>query len=291
MSEQPPPLSLLRERQAERQKSRDTFDQIDNISLNALWIARNQQIRMSVWNSDSNVSLIIAIARMLYPNGDVVDVPMQISPTSDRAVTAANFEVGQGWLIEAFAFASGTTPDRGQTYIVMDVLNTKFSLATSVVMSGYITGESVPSFPFGIQEGAQSGKGKIRAITGTNPAAGAEISETVPTNALWKLKAMIFSLTTDANVTDRSVALLIGDGTNTIHDFVAQTVQTASTTIRYQVTHFGYQPTAIFSEIYIPTVDELFLPAGFTIDTFLVSGQAGDNFTAPQMLVEEWIQE
>lgn len=130
--------------------------------------------------------------------------------------------------------------------------------------------------------------GRIRSITGTDPAAGAQISETVPARRRWLLRSLTFSLTTDANAADRRVMIAITDGTNTYFFYPFGTVQTASLTYTYHLTQGLFGEAQMANNIYTP-LPTLFITEPYEILSTLSNGQAGDDFTAPIMLVEEWI--
>ena len=55
------------------------------------------------------------------------------------------------------------------------------------------------------------GPGTIQSITGTDPSAGNEISQTVPANTIWRLWGMYATLVTDAGVADRRASRYIDD--------------------------------------------------------------------------------
>lgn len=130
--------------------------------------------------------------------------------------------------------------------------------------------------------------GRIRSIPGTDPAAGAEILETVPARRRWRILAFTFDLTTDANAANRLVRLEIKDPTQYIYRHIATTAHTASLTHKYSYCDVG------FSELSIATVRVYPLPtfiltAGMTIGTSTAAKEDDDNFTPPNLLVEEWI--
>ncbi|MBA7545413.1 hypothetical protein ES705_37781 [subsurface metagenome] len=130
--------------------------------------------------------------------------------------------------------------------------------------------------------------GRIRSITGTDPAAGAEISETVPDRRRWRILAVRFSLTADATVADRVVHLTIDDGTNVIADICVTTAHAASITKVYNFSNFGSTQLNPTTCLYIP-LPPLPLMEGYHITTVTELMEAGDDFSAPQILVEEWI--
>ncbi len=130
--------------------------------------------------------------------------------------------------------------------------------------------------------------GRLLSITGTDPASGAEISLTVPARRRWKIISIRFVLVTDATVVDRTVRLKFDDGTIALFHIASDTVQTASQERKYE---FKLQPVPQFlvaTDFHLP-LPHLSLAAGFRIITITLNLQAGDNLSAPQLLVEEWI--
>ncbi len=130
--------------------------------------------------------------------------------------------------------------------------------------------------------------GRIRSITGTDPAAGAEISETVPERRRWRILAFRFSLVTDDPVADRIVHLLLDDGTNIFADVCVTTAHQASVTKVYNFSNFGSTQLNPTNCLYIP-LPPLPLSPGFRIRTVTDLLEVTDDFSAPQLLVEEWI--
>ena len=130
--------------------------------------------------------------------------------------------------------------------------------------------------------------GRIRSITGTDPAADTEIIETVPARRRWKILSIRFLLTTDANVADRINNLTIDDGTIALLYLVPPSVHPASTSFRYNYANFD-SPQAPLNDQYLIQLPPLILSPGYRIQTSTINMQAADNYTAPQLLVEEWI--
>ncbi len=130
--------------------------------------------------------------------------------------------------------------------------------------------------------------GQILSITGADPDAGAEISEVVPARRRWRILAVRFTFVTDATVANRLVHLHIDDGTNTFVDICVTTAHEASATKTYNFSNFGSTQLNPTNCLYIP-LPPLPLSPGFRIRTATDLKEDGDNFSAPQLLVEEWI--
>lgn len=130
--------------------------------------------------------------------------------------------------------------------------------------------------------------GRIRSITGTDPAAGEEISEVVPARRRWAIKSIFFTLVTDGTVADRDVSLILDDGTNQLWHITCATPHPASSSYTYSFAQIASGESMVGNSCFHPFPD-LALPAGARIRTVTDLLKAGDNFTAPQLLIEEWI--
>jgi len=179
---------------------------------------------------------------------------------------------------------------RGELYVRISLLLAGFSVGR--LSAGYLTDSKTITWPPGVHEDSTSGRGLLRVISGTNPAAGNEVIEIVPTNARWRLLSLGVGFVTDATVASRQVRLRITDGTQEIALVPATASQAESTTRSYWfVAGYpntpGLQSGVVYS--FIPT--DYFIPQGGTIETKTANLQAGDNYGTPILVVEEWIEE
>lgn len=244
--------------------------------------AKVPQLRIESWSNS---------ARTLQLRGFTKDqlISHDHTTNADRSVASDDFDISDVPLMLQVSPSTGPVR-RGECYVRITLLMAGFPVGR--LITAYLTDGKTLTWPPGVHEGFTEGPGYLRALDGTNPAAASEISEAVPTNARWKLKGLRFQLVADANVADRRVFLIIDDGaTPALHVFVSQTVQTAGLTRQYYFAPYNYQPTAQGSEIYVPIVEEIILFQGFRIRTSTTNLQAGDDYAAPTLLVEEWIEE
>src|SRR3990167_8338019 len=149
----------------------------------------------------------------------------------------------------------------------------------------------------GVFQGSLEGPGIIRSITGTDPAAGLNFSEAVPTNARWDIRSIFFSFFASAIVASRNVNIDLGDGSN-IFSRKSATVggtastQTAGETFRYTFARgidASLNATTLERQYPLPDIGALL--QAYTIASNISNLQTGDNLGAPQYVVEEWIEE
>ena len=126
-----------------------------------------------------------------------------------------------------------------------------------------------------------------RILVGTDPGAGAEVSETVPAGLDWELVATRVSFVTDATVANRRPHLIVDDGTNVLVQSPAPTDQGASTTTAYQWSSFGQQITTTGGNSLMVMPNVIKLEAGYRVRTSTVGIVAGDNYGAPVLTLRE----
>lgn len=123
----------------------------------------------------------------------------------------------------------------------------------------------------------------LSTLTGTNPAANAELSQTVPAGEVWKVQAIRFTLVTSATVATRTVNLTIDDGTNQVWRSIAPATQTASLTRQY-LWMAGITSDAGFdanNDIKLALPVNFPMAAGWRIRTQTTNLSSGDDFGAP----------
>lgn len=129
--------------------------------------------------------------------------------------------------------------------------------------------------------------GTLKVVSGSDPAAGAEVSDTVPAGKAWRVISVLVALVTSATVATRRTHLVIDDGTTTFYRRGSNATQAASLTQNYLFCGEGPEASArgTFVADPLPQID---LPAGARIKTVTENIQAGDDYGAPQYYVEEY---
>jgi len=99
-----------------------------------------------------------------------------------------------------------------------------------------------------------AGHGRIRTATGAVPAVGVDISDVVPSGAVWLLYSIEAALVTSAAVANRTVNLFIDDAQSTVTRRVLLTDTTAQTATQTR-THAWYPGTDSISTASVSIVD------------------------------------
>lgn len=137
----------------------------------------------------------------------------------------------------------------------------------------------------------QPGTGIVKQVLSADPAAGAEVSIAVPAGKEWRLISGRVPLVTSATAANRRPHIVMDDGTASVHmRSPAGAVQAASLTVGYNCgPGIPQDAAAVDGEIRMTLpACEVYLAAGHRLRTITTALQAGDNYGAVALLVEEW---
>lgn len=275
------------------QRPRLIFAEQDLQPPTQFWVTPDDTLTVGIRNSLTGVQVQID-ARMWRIDGESSNPNFRVSPPADRVLRYTSQPLFYGYLTSVVAFATGATlPRRGHTYVSLQVSRTPAQSFTQVLTmgAGYLAGSNFVQWPYSRISDATDGAGLLRAITGTTPAAGAEITETVPTNGRWRLRSLRLSLTTSAAVATRQVAVGFQSGANLFLKIPGIAAQTASQSVVQNF--FAGDPTIGFAQTdqYFPLPPDLVIDTGFTLITQTANLQAGDQWSPPLYEVEEWMED
>jgi hypothetical protein len=254
------------------------------------YIQADTFLQVKCWNAAPGI-IITVQCQLLRSDGSISRMQWTLAPPSTRAATSFFLPLTEGFLLAATVNAGLTGfPNRCWVQLRLNTAGSGLGNVFEVLTQGYTSGTSWPAWPGGVMGNSMDGNGGVNDVTGTLPGAGAEISETVPTNAVWQLKSFTFKLTTSATVANRIPHLIIDDGTNILLDSPAPSVLAASLTNRYVTGDNAIAAAAIDATQWLQSVAAMRLLPGYRIRTLTTNLQAGDQYTAPQYVVTEWLQ-
>lgn len=241
---------------------------------------------INIWNSTPGTNVKVYVTQ-LDPSGRVVVALFQVFPTSDRTTNSFSFPLTEGFLMQVAVVGTATT-SIGRTFVRV-AYEKAASFVNLILCQGYLSSQVSMSWPNGSLRNTNEPHGYFRSITGTLPAAGGEIIETVPAGALWRLISVNYSLTTGAVVANRLSGFIIDDGTSNLLVLPGINNSVASNTYGFNVVAGNQLSYGAAFPMNWPIPGDLFMPSGFRFRTLTTNIQAADQYTAPQYLVEEFI--
>jgi len=211
-------------------------------------------------------------------------------------VTTQTFALGTGYLLNLTAFVTGATPQIGQVFVIVQIIRgisgATFLLGT--LLQGYVTSTQGLGWPGSPIQSSLDSKPRLRVITGTTPALGAEVSETCPNGAVWRVRGIKLKLTASA-----AAAARVPDLTFYTSGLDEDLHLPASTLTASQSGHFYFSPGAPaqgenLSPTNIINTGPLnhyqLMRGGDNFATVTAQLQAGDQYAAPQYFVEELLE-
>lgn len=262
------------------------------LSSSAFFVSGDDHLRVRTFGSLASVTVSLEL-RFLGADGRLNAWAETHTPNSDRTEATSLHTLGEGFLLTAQLRASVGAPRVGQLFAVVDIIRgrTGAVIPIATLLQGYVTSSSRLAWPGSPMRDSVDGPGVIRSITGTNPAAGAEWQETVPTNARWRFHSLVARLVTDATVANRSLLVTFDDGATVVAMAGANNSQAASLTVDWALIAGAVGATSAGNQRFLTHTPGLMLAGGFRINSVTLNLQAGDNWAAPQFLVEEWIED
>jgi hypothetical protein len=155
--------------------------------------------------------------------------------------------------------------------------------------TGFVYEAKGISYPQTANEDFGTTYGQVVTVQTTNPAAGAELSITVPDGQTWQVLAIRFQLVAAAAAASRRVHILYSISDGDSYEFYSNTDQIINETKNYNCMHFGsIQDETDSNEIQINLPNDIYLRAQDTIGTRTINLQAGDNFGIASILIKRY---
>jgi len=254
-----------------------------------LHVTPNDQLAVQLKNGQAGIGVYVCL-RLLLPTGELKEIVETYSPAANRVSETYYITLPESYLLSATVVGSGGVKV-GACWVraILVYGGPKWHSFPVLLAAGYVAELSGLAWPYPRYIHPCEGPGRPRVIVGTDPAPGNQITETVPTGARWRLLTFRAQLTTNATVVDRLVFLGFDTGTQVVWVSVPVFSQSASQTWGYHWAA-GLQARSLagaqICQDALP--DYVVLPAGFVIRTITAGMQAGDDWEAPNYLVEEW---
>ncbi len=246
------------------------------------------EYRLAYHASVTNRLRVRAIVSQTETSRPFISTVIDTAHAGDRASEITRAATGGLWL-HGVSVSIASPVSRGQAYFSLALADRGlvFALASAYVYDAF-------AVPDGVFKGPLSGNGLTRSIDLGDPAANVEYTtQTVPANAVWRLRGFFGTLAQGATQTPRPT-IVITDGTVSVLHLVARVLQASSVTTDWSIMQGGSQgdTAAVNAEKQqiLGSYSDVNLLAGYEI-TWVTEGKgANTNWGDGQLLVEEWIE-
>jgi len=240
-------------------------------------------------SSVNNVILTVTY-RLLMPDGSIIPNQQQVNVGGGRSPGWYPFTLPECFIL-GLSITANISASFPEVYVTAMISrgNPVVGVISQVLCQGYCYQIAGVSWPNGVNTIAFGVPGNIRSITGTMPAAGQNISESVPSNARWRLIAIRITLITSAVGTGRVMALTFDDGVNVFCSDTTPLIQPVSTVWVYNFADGFAGVVNTGSPVMAQIPQHLPLNQTWRIRTNIVNLDAADQLSAPQYVVEEWL--
>jgi hypothetical protein len=229
--------------------------------------------------------------RSIDPSGTIGVASWTHTAHSDRTAALDVFPLGVGAMLNLVVFALTGTPQLGQCFVMVELVRGAGAGGRLIgtILQGYITGSQMLAWPGSPVQLSTDGQGALRAITGTQPAVGLGISETVPTGAMWELLSFHTTFPNVAVFAAETLLLTISINGSSFIGVPSQQRTLTNTAVcdAWWLAGFSTPATADTPFVTSSLPIGLRLPAGAVIQTSGIGG--GAQYSAPNYLVREWL--
>jgi hypothetical protein len=159
-----------------------------------LYVTVDDVLRVSAATSQANEVVTVSWRLLRAADGVIVYGQGTVQPASNRSVAVQDFPLAEGFLLSVSCKAA-VAATVGATFVRL-FLNPKALGAGQpgfMLMSDYATTQISSGFPNGRITAPTEGPGGLTEVPVTSPAAGADWTLAIPTNALWRVMS-IFSI-------------------------------------------------------------------------------------------------
>jgi hypothetical protein len=249
-------------------------------------------LRIEGWNTLTGVSLQVSY-RFARLAGTITAHRRDLALTADRLSTALVVALEPGYLVNLVVLVTGAAPSIGQTFVSIKLQRGLGAAAITLglLVQGYVTAAQGLGWPGSPISDSVSGGGYLRNITGTDPAVGSEVAETVPVGARWELIGFRIVLVTSPTViARRPILIFMTAALVTYMSSSSPSVSAASLTKEYVWNQDLAIAVEIASDRGQAGVPGAQLLAGNAIRVACINFQADDNWDAPTFTVKEYLE-
>ncbi len=199
----------------------------------------------------------------------------------------------EGYLL-SLGFVGSNTAQRGisfvRAWLNRGPLNISTPNTVTMLLADYVSNTAPVGWPAGRILFPTEGPGNLYKVSLANPAAGADFAFSVPLGARWRWVSLAAVLTASATVGNRIVHGVVQDvGGNTVFNASQVTAQTAGQAITYSFAPGLTSQNINDGAALVTLPGGLWLQGGAQIKSSTTGILAGDQWSAINAIVEEWL--
>lgn len=252
-------------------------------------------LRLCVFTSKPGLTVRLA-ARWLESGTDEVQVlTYDFAPNTSGGYEYFHIRLGRGVLLNVLVIAMGTIVVRGQCHVRLDVERGAGAHVTlGTLLAGYIDSSGGRAWPGSPLESAVEGPGYIHAVSSAVPAAGGLPFVLVPLATRWRVLSVTADLTTSGAAGTRRPYILLRQDNAIVYIGPSSLAQAPALAVSHAFAPGAGQPEntgAIIGLGGLPDPAVLQNQDAATANVALGTNGllAGDQWTALNVLVEEWL--
>jgi len=215
-----------------------------------------------------------------------------VAPTTDRVVSTRTVALGDGLLQDLTVQWAGSSPLSGLCYVAVYLVRGLPPGATRIVaqlVGGYVLPGQGLVWPGSLVYGSLDGTGFQHLVTGAAPAAGAEATVVQPAGTIWRPTSINATFVTDATAIGRTPSLVVKESGGATIARVSNGSAGATTTV-FETWAASVAASAAAGVNVQSLPGGLLLRAGASLTTATDNRQPGDQWSALNAYVEEWLE-
>jgi hypothetical protein len=271
-----------------------TWQMQDLAPPSPVYITRDDWLAVFVTAAQNNTQVQI-VARLLTAENVVVPIAQVIDVAVADNLATGFISLAEGFLLSVSAIAlTGGTASPCFVHAILQrggvagQNNIPFTLR---LLGGYVGGSKTLSWPSMEPMSSQQGPTEVRVIVPTPPAAGAEISVTVPVPHRWRVHSIMAHLLCSAAVATRRPVFSFSDGASIVYcrtgSNQAFAASSSSDFVISGNSILGVLENVTQQVFSAPIPTELVMGANFHFTSTTTAIQAGDQWSAIALCVED----
>ena len=259
----------------------------------ALYVGVNDQLSVQAVGHSVGFFTLTLDIRLLLPDGTIQVQQEQVIVGGPYTITNLNFTLAEGFLLSVALRTQDSTMKRGRVFGLIALIRQTSPVTTLQLelTRGYVSVFSPVAWPAIPPDFPTGRPGSIQNIPVSNPAAGADWTQAVPSLARWRILSVKATLTTSAAAANRCAQLALGVPGSLVYVAVPAVLQAASLTYIY---NFGAGVTTLLATVGATTLSvitaipvDFWLQNGASIASATQNIQAADQWSGIQIQVEE----